>query len=1480
MAAPAEPDLSHLTEDERRIIEMVMERQRREEDKENEVVRRKQDEVRLLEDRIRQRGEQQRKAGVELDATCQICLKTKFADGIGHTCNYCSIRCCAKCSGKVTLRSGKVIWVCILCRKKQELLIKTGKWIQGGMGSHSDDIRRRMEADLRSEAATPTSEAERGRMGLHRTSSLQGRELSRAGSLQGRELRRQYSHDRPPPEPSRAAAGSSAAAAAAAAAAVRGRPGGERASSACGYTRRLLPESADELRPLYPSDELRRTHLDTPGRHRKIEVRTDSLSSDQSESVRPPPPKPHKHRRRTRQHSVSSSDDEIRSTPECTSGGEEEVESTESISEKGELDYYERPRSRAGMGDARARTEKRKKVVRFDGYTGPGPGDFEEQTSQESQTRDSGIDLASCLTSSEESWKTESPKHPVTWQPSADGSRLVGHMILKKAVKEAAGGQSASSAAILGLKVVGGKRLSGDRLGAAIERVKKGSIADSVGHLRPGDEVIEWNGRSLQGKTFEEVYDIIAESRQEPQVELIVYRTLAEGRRRHTHAGIPSSQPAFAPVEPRPRRSDPARSDRDRRPSVTVTSPGSPDSRAHHPRPSVENIGGKLQAKLWYDSRTLKLIVTLLCAVDLVPRESGHLRNPYAKVFLLPDRSEKSKRRTKTLANTLEPRWGQSLIYSTIRRSELHSRHLEITVWDYDRFGCNDFLGEVLVELGTHPLRNEPEWFPLTIPEDFNLHTRHGMYIDFDRASTTASTDHLSPPSTTSRLSESDTSDVDVDECRRGAGADSSSCSPPVSERGERSTRRDFGAAGGHRARSGTVVTRDEMLYQRGAGRQEPVPYADGRSRSHSAAPYTSSGLSDRERSMSPPKRLPSRSYQLEPSHHSHLESVGSSPKKRQLPQLPTARTFGRDHLPADVETRARQLLRLQQAGGGGGGGGPARQSRHYAISDSELAGAGAERTARRALGRRGSFFSPENEQDSASDRESDTSAFSSQSEQPLGTRKSRLAHTAWQHSSFSSHAPSNLPSASNHTGGRYPRGRSLDGARRGPGPGSAHWDYPETDGALAAERRARGSTEQVARQRGLERDFKRERRKSLRQYSSVPEFGSGGTSSRTAPPPQPRRTLPPAGRARAARSDAPAGGGSSRGATAAAGERAPAVTDAPPAAASGSSATVNSVSARGAETKAAPVNSAAAKVPVVKRGSDDFGDAFKDDDLFDLSDFIAADGDSGGNDVSPSPSERGGGAGSRTALGRSASADVPEKTGRKKRLKFGSRGKNSFTVHRSEEVVHLVNKQLSSQSSDGELEELSDRSDVSSATSARLVPGMRVPEGHIADFIEGLGPGQLVGRQMLASPSLGDIQLSMCDRKGNLEVEVIRARDLQARPGSRVLPAPYVKVYLVDGKRCLSKAKTTTARRTLDPFYQQTLVFTEKYAGCVLQVTVWGDYGRMEGKKIFMGVAQIMLDDLDLSNIAIGWYKLFATSSLVSVPPAPTSKPAETAFS
>lgn len=69
-------------------------------------------------------------------------------------------------------------------------------------------------------------------------------------------------------------------------------------------------------------------------------------------------------------------------------------------------------------------------------------------------------------------------------------------------------------------------------------------------------------------------------------------------------------------------------------------------------------------------------------------------------------------------------------------------------------------------------------------------------------------------------------------------------------------------------------------------------------------------------------------------------------------------------------------------------------------------------------------------------------------------------------------------------------------------------------------------------------------------------------------------------------------------------------------------------------------------------------------------------------------------------------------------------------------------------------------------------VPTSRLPaEGEFSNFVEGLGPGQIIGRQALASPNLGDIQLSLCERKGNLEIEVIRARGLQAKSGSKVLP-------------------------------------------------------------------------------------------------------------
>ena len=91
--------------------------------------------------------------------------------------------------------------------------------------------------------------------------------------------------------------------------------------------------------------ELQRQHLDPSSAvnnrsRRKVEsmLRNDSLSSDPSDVVRPPPPKPHKHKkgRKPRQASLSSSDDDIQTTPECTSCDDAEIES-ESVSEKGKV---------------------------------------------------------------------------------------------------------------------------------------------------------------------------------------------------------------------------------------------------------------------------------------------------------------------------------------------------------------------------------------------------------------------------------------------------------------------------------------------------------------------------------------------------------------------------------------------------------------------------------------------------------------------------------------------------------------------------------------------------------------------------------------------------------------------------------------------------------------------------------------------------------------------------------------------------------------------------------------------------------------------------------------------------------------------------------------------------------------------------------------------------------------------------------------
>ncbi|XP_039765696.1 regulating synaptic membrane exocytosis protein 2 isoform X12 [Pararge aegeria] len=1316
------PDLSHLTPEERAIIEGVIMRQRQEEQREHEIMRRKQDEVAVLEQTIRTRNEMHRAAGVELAATCHICLKTKFADGVGHSCHYCRVRCCARCGGKVTLRSNKVIWVCILCRKKQELLSKTGQWIHKSAGQ--DSMLWQMESDLRGLPPQGDTSLDK-RPKLERAHSAAEKEnlpLQRSGSA----LRRQYSQQ-------------------------EARCYGEleglarthphlvhpRQKAAYGVEDTGLPPVGPHAQ-LLPLPHVPGAHPPLPPRSSSSDDEVPECVSDENDEYRDRGQLEacsslrHSHLRNTSvaannyynltNHSPASYMPEVRGAFDAARTAPAGGRSFDSVTDcrwrardDGEGSYL-RPYVPDGgprldravyksaylwedSSDNRRFTERRKKTVRFDGHEGAAtfprggrdasgaPHDWaslrwesERQTSQDSATKDSGIDTSSTFTSSEDSNRGDCPKFPLNWQVSTDGTRMIGHMVLRKSVVE---GSSHSSAAILGLKVVGAKMLPDGTRGAIVEKVKKGSIADLEGQLRIGDEVLQWNGVPLQGRSAEEVAAVVANSKHDSHVELVVSRPLASSR--------PPAQSWRAHKEVYTEILGGCE-----KPSVLVTSPGSPDihARRRSARQNHHNVSvtGRIQLKVFFDIPALQLLVTVVSATGLSPRSDGSPRCPYAKIFLLPDKSEKSKRRTKTLANTLEPRWNQTFVYCGIRISDLKKRTLEVTVWDLNRYGPNDFLGEVLLDLDAAMMNQEPNWYLLKPHEEIPGYSR---YRDDD-----VDGEHLSPPSTsTSRLSDSDTpSECELRRHHSLSSLASSSSPPPPHEIEEtRCSRRDMSPAGRvrtagmSRERSGYVVRSQSAAGGRSASPRRSL------SPPGSAPRYTV--CEDRGDAS----RLPTHAYAPRFQSRSATATPTTSPKKRQLPQIPhqqSGQRAMRAQVSADLEERKwigphhiGATLTYRST--------PQGWERHYAgLSDSELAARGGGWAPRRRL----SPDAAAADSDLESVASVTSSAFSTQSERPRPTRM-----------------------LSNDYGGRE-NGRNH------------------------------------SQQQPLERRESR-RGQFTRSLSNA--------------------DVPPDEKADGSLSDTALGG-------------------------------TNEVE---------PVSDDA----LLKAEPRDF--------------------------FGPGMGKK------------SNSTSQLSATGRKRRLGFGKRGKNSFTVQRSEEVVP------------GEMRGGTRASSASSENDdERWSPGMRgsgsSDGGGYTDFIDGLGPGQLVGRQLLGAATLGDVQLSMCYQKGFLEVEVIRARGLQARQGSRTLPAPYVKVYLVNGKRCIAKAKTSTARRTLDPLYQQTLTFRENNKGCILQVTVWGDYGRIEGKKVFMGVAQIVLDDLNLTNIVIGWYKLFGTTSLLQDSTSQSAKP------
>ncbi|XP_071277534.1 regulating synaptic membrane exocytosis protein 2 isoform X33 [Agelaius tricolor] len=1132
------------------------------------------------------------------------------------------------------------------------------------------------------------------------------------------------------------------------------------------------------------SDSLRKQHhLDPSSAVRKTKrekmetmLRNDSLSSDQSESVRPPPPKPHKTKKggKMRQVSLSSSEEELASTPEYTSCDDVEIES-ESVSEKGDSQRGKRKTSeQAVLSDSNTLSERQKKMVCFGGHS------LEEDLEwSEPQIKDSGVDTCSSTTLNEE--HSHSEKHPVTWQPSKDGDRLIGRILLNKRLKD--GSVPRDSGAMLGLKVVGGKMTESGRLCAFITKVKKGSLADTVGHLRPGDEVLEWNGRILQGATFEEVYNIILESKPEPQVELVVSRPIGDIPRipDSTHAQLESSSSSFE-------------SQKMDRPSISVTSPMSPGMLRDVPQFLSGQLSSqslsrrttpfvpRVQIKLWYDKVGHQLIVTILGAKDLPSREDGRPRNPYVKIYFLPDRSDKNKRRTKTVKKTLEPKWNQTFIYSPVHRREFRERMLEITLWDQARVREeeSEFLGEILIELETALLDDEPHWYKLQTHDVSSLPLPHpSPYLPRRQLHGESPTRRLqnkglySYNSGSKRISDSEVSDYDCDD---GIGV--------VSD--YRHNGRDL--------QSSTLSVPEQVMSSNHCSR--------------SGSPHRGDSIG-RTRSWSP--------------------SV-PPPQSRNVDQG----LRGTRSTPAHYNTLNRM-------------------DRHRAVED---------------------HYSPDRERNcEAADRQPYQRSRSTEQRPVLERTNSRSRSTERPDSNLIRSMPSLM------TGRSAPPSPALP--RSHPRTGSVQTSPSSTP---VVGRRGR-QLPQLPPKGTLERkEAESSRRTNSEEKKTDPENGDTGALDVE----ERNRQMKMSKYKQVAGSDSRleqdyhskyrSGRDPHRGSDNVSNKSSDSdVSDVSAVSRTSSASRFSSTSYMSVQSER-PRGSKKISVFTSKMQSRQMAISGKNmtkstsisGEMYTLEKNDGSQSDTAVGTVGGGSKKR------RSSIGAKMVAIVglsrkSRSTSQLSQTEAGGKKLRS-TVQRSTETglaVEMRNwmtRQASRESTDGSMNSYSSEGNL-------IFPGVRLAaDSQFSDFLDGLGPAQLVGRQTLATPSMGDIQVGMVDKKGQLEVEIIRARGLVVKPGSKTLPAPYVKVYLLENGVCIAKKKTKVARKTLEPLYQQLLSFEESPQGKVLQIIVWGDYGRMDHKS-FMGVAQILLDELDLSNMVIGWFKLFPPSSLVDPTLAPLTR-------
>ncbi|XP_039522372.1 regulating synaptic membrane exocytosis protein 1-like isoform X7 [Pimephales promelas] len=1454
---PDIPDLSHLTEEERKIIMAVMLRQKEEEEKDEAMLKEEkpiqaktvnlvgnkkppqQNDISLhqqvanYKEQVRRIGPeppQQRQQGQHKDdaPTCGICHKTKFADGCGNLCSYCQTKFCARCGGRVSLRSNNkedkvVMWVCNQCRKQQDILTKSGEWFPshgpkpGELGSAVSEpamcgdpvgekrMRSRSQNPLDSSVST-----------AHNTQSPALNDPRKGPSTGLADTPSSRSRSEPPQDRKKPPAASDQNG--------KSGPRGERRRGLSkihsqGSEERESGENRRESRRLmktrsqeHDSPETRRTEGEQkPPRE---QCRSDPNAPHQAPKLRPAEPDGRMHpkvreggemvqdnrgaRRWADGRQTSLEGQQQAYVPERTAGGTglqgapavqgppAKTNHTPQppapgfrvgpaipagppeLREPQEWDRKLQPSHLDPGSAALLRKSKRQKesMLRNDSLSSdqseslrpppPRPykskrGGNKRQMSVSSSEEEGGStpEYTSCEDVEIESvsergdWECcpldpTAWHHPVTWQPSKEGDHLIGRITLSKrtAMPKEAG-------ALLGLKVVGGKITETGRLGAFITKVKKGSLADVVGHLRAGDEVLQWNGKSLPGLTKKEVYNIILNSQTEPKVELIVSRPIGDIPR------IPET--SHPPLEST--GSSSFESQKMERPSISVLSPSSPRGL----RDAPQLLPGQLSVKMWYDKVGHQLIVNVLQAIDLAPRSDGRPRNPYVKIYFLPDRSDKSKRRTKTVKKSLEPKWNQTFVYSHVHRRDFREHMLEITVWDQPRIleEESDFIGEILIELETALLDDKPHWYKLQAHDVSSIPLPHpSPYLPRRHGQTETPTKKLQR---SQRITET-------------AYDDAIGVVATATENRSRERERDR-----DRDRATTLEVPDQ---------QRPTQY--------------------RSRSVSP---------------HRDEESRGRS----RPPNVPTQRSLDE----VQHTRRSRSPTRYHDR--------TCVQEREY-IDDSEVI-----LIHRSMRGRSAECLHTQSDLQPSLDRlrsastnclrpgSNSNSPERDRSTQSLPRTRPMSPRILIQHASPEDdrEQPNSRPTFSSSTGDSSST-RKVRQLPQVPAKSSS------VEQALASEERTRQMKVRTFRtaapsstSQDLEKALKNKRELYKEQRRSCDNVSHKSSDSD--------------------------------------------VSDVSAISRASSASRISSTSYMSIQSER-PRGRISRHIHPSSRSM--LKSTSVSGEIYTLERTDGSQSDTALGTLG------GGGKKRRSSLSARVVAivGIPSRRSRStsqlsQTEAANKKTKGSSQIQRSQETGMAVEyprnamaRQTSRESTDGSMNSYSSEGNL-------IFSGMRLgADSQFSDFLDGLGPAQLVGRQTLATPAMGDVQIGLTNKKGQLEVEVIRARGLTPKPGSKSLPAPYVKVYLLENGACKAKKKTKIARKTLDPLYQQALLFEESPQGKVLQVIVWGDYGRMD-HKCFMGVAQILLEELDLSSTVIGWYKLFPPSSLVDPTLAPLAR-------